>query len=112
MEEFNRKGSDVDVLITSTKLGNLGQNMQHDCCDVVFVDTWPSAPNAAQCGGRVHRIEQTKICSFYTINLDHSYDQVIQASAANISNAAMKVHTRAYALYTHTNHKAMHEEYK
>ena len=56
MEEFNRKNSDVDVLITSTKLGNLGQNLQGDCCDVIFVDTWPSAPNAAQYGGRVYQV--------------------------------------------------------
>ena len=83
MEKLNKKNSEIDVLITSTKLGNLEQNMQGDCCDVVFVDTWPSAPNAAQCGGRVHRIGQTKICHFYTVNLDHSYDQVIQANAAN-----------------------------
>ena len=83
MKEFNRKESDVDVLIISTKLRNSDQNMQHDCCDVVFVDTWPFVSNVAQCGGRVHRIEQTKICHFYTINLDHSYDQMIQENVVN-----------------------------
>ena len=28
-------------------------------------------------------MSQTRIYHFYTINLDHSYDQVVQANAAN-----------------------------
>ena len=55
-EEFKRKNSEVDVLFTSTELGNLGQNMQGNCCDCIFPDTWSSAPNGSQCPGRVESL--------------------------------------------------------
>ena len=60
-----------------------GINLQYDCNDMVFVDASSSAPNAMQCDGWILRIDQRRICYFYILIVDHSYDQVIQFNICN-----------------------------
>ena len=83
MEKFNRKNNEIDVLIISTKFENLRQNMQNDCCDCIFSNTWLSTLNAAQCFDQIHQMNQTLICHFYIVNLNHFYDQMMQINAIN-----------------------------
>ena len=81
LKKFNDKKNDVNVFVINIKLFNLNQNMQKNCFDVIFFDTWIFVFVATQKNDRVHRIDQTRICIFYTINLNHLYDQIMQINA-------------------------------
>ncbi|KAL8793661.1 MAG: hypothetical protein Q9195_003710 [Heterodermia aff. obscurata] len=50
---------------------------------MVFIDCPSIASTALQCSGRILRMGQGRICRFWILTLDHSYDQVIQANTCN-----------------------------
>lgn len=68
------KGSKLFIVLSAI-------NLQKTCSDVIFVDVPSNANTAQQAAGRILRIGQERICRFWVLTLDHSYDQCIQANA-------------------------------
>ena len=79
---FNDDQNPVQVLVTSVKVSATSLILQKDCADVIFVDVPSNAQSTQQAAGRVTRIGQKRACSIYILTTDHSYDQVLQATAA------------------------------
>ena len=73
----------VQILITSMRISATAINLQTTCSDVIFVDVPSNANTAQQAAGRVLRIGQERTCRFWILTMDHTYDQCIQANAAN-----------------------------
>jgi hypothetical protein len=81
-EQFNNPATIGHVLVTSLKCGATSMNLQKNCSSIVFLEVPDSANITAQAIGRVHRIGQTKHQDIYIVSKNHSYDQKLQAQAA------------------------------
>jgi len=81
-EQFNHLATVGHVLVTSLKCGATSMNLQKNCRSIVFLEVPESANVTAQAIGRVHRIGQTKRQDIYIVSKNHSYDQKLQAIAA------------------------------
>ncbi len=79
---FNNKDNPIQILIMSLKICSTALNLQHDYSDVIFLDIPSSAQGALEAGARVVRIGQNRAYRYYIPTSDHSYDQVLQALAA------------------------------
>ena len=79
---FNDKACTVHILITSNRISSTAINLQKDCSTVIFVDVPSNAQSTLQAAGRVIRIGQKQRCTIYILTIDHTYDQVLQATAA------------------------------
>ena len=66
VDAFNDRHSLSDVLVTSTRLMATGYNLQYNCSDMIIADCPQGEANALQCGGRILRIGQTRVCYLYT----------------------------------------------
>ena len=71
------------MLITFICILATALNLQKNCNDVVFLNVSTNAQTAIQCGGRMLRIGQKRICNLWIVTTNHTYDQVIQAQAVN-----------------------------
>ena len=70
---------------TSGKITTTSIDHQKGCsvdCSVDVLSTPQSVQEPGK-GGRVVRIEQESACTIYILNTDHTYDQILQATAAN-----------------------------
>lgn len=81
-ELFNNPATKGHVLVTSLKCGATSMNLQKNCACVVFLEVPDSANLTAQAIGRVHRIGQKEQQEIYIVSKNHSYDQKLQANAA------------------------------
>lgn len=87
MVAFNDKDFPAQVTVTSVRISFsisfTAISFQKDCSDVIFMDVPSKAQSTLQAGGRVIRIGQRSACNLYILTTDYSYDQALQATAAN-----------------------------
>jgi len=81
-ELFNNPATVSHVLVTSLKCGATSMNLQKNCSSMVFLEVPDSANVTSQAIGRVHRIGQPKQQEIFIVTKNHSYDQKLQAHAA------------------------------
>lgn len=82
-ELFNAPGTKGHVLVTNIRCSATSMNLQKNCWNMMFLDIPESANVAGQAIGRIYRISQKKVQRIYFVTTNHTYDQAIQARAAN-----------------------------
>jgi hypothetical protein len=80
---FNDPTHPVDALVTSFRTSSLGVNLQGCCSKTIIMDTAANVNTIIQTIGRIHRLGQKEVQDVYIITVDHTYDQILQAKAAN-----------------------------
>jgi hypothetical protein len=80
---FNDPAFPVDVLVTNFRTSSLGVNLQGCCSKTIIMDTAANVNTVIQTIGRIHRLGQKEVQDIYIVTVDHTYDQVLQAKAAN-----------------------------
>jgi hypothetical protein len=79
--DFGAKDSQVQILVTSTKVAGVSYNLHNQCHHVVFMDPPPATSITMQGLGRVYRLGQDREVRAYILALNHSFDQRVQYKA-------------------------------
>ena len=82
IEDFSDPLHGSQVLVTSLKSLAATVNLQSSCSDTVFVDVPANPVKVLQAVSRIHRPGQNRAQQVWILTVDHTYDQVLQARAA------------------------------
>ena len=82
VEDFGDPTHESQVLITSLKSLAASVNLQSTCSDIVFVDVPSNPVRVLQAVSRIHRPGQNRSQQVWILTVNHTYDQVLQARAA------------------------------
>ena len=80
---FNDPNDPSQIMVTSINVSSASINLQKGCSDVIFLDVPPSCSTLLQGICRLFRLSQQRQVQAVVVTLDGTYDQIMQARAAN-----------------------------
>lgn len=80
IQEFNDPKSDVQILVAGLQASSAGINLQRCCSDLIILGCAANISTIFQTIGRIHRLGSDRFQRIWIVTLDHSYDQIMQAS--------------------------------
>src|SRR5947207_11947939 len=80
-DRFDDRNDACPVLVCTFRSTAFGVNLQRGCAKLVMMGMPENINTLLQTIGRIDRLGQPRIQEVWVLGVDHTYDQILQASA-------------------------------